>query len=302
MGGLYGFDRLAIGRDASIGIYGRSFTSTVVALGVLCGTVSSPDLRRVIGCDMVELRFKVGVIVPPRYFDTAAEELQTLSPRIDVLHTQMRLDQTFDYELDEMAETAGEIEQCAVSLVDAGAEVVLQLGTPFSSVHGWERGSELQQSISDRLGVPFEMMGLSVPAGVHALRATRVAVACVYYPTGYTAHYSAFLTGAGLEVVGARSFVDQGLSDDVDTVWAQSFEGFEPALVMDSIIEVGERFPEAEAIVVPGIPGKILSLIPAAETAIGTPIVSYYALWWKCLTHLQHPPGGPSGNLFALLN
>ena len=89
---------------------------------------------------------RVGVIVPPKYFDTSAQELQTLSPRIDVLHTQMRLGRAFDYTLEEMADTAGEIEHCAVSLAGAGAEVVLQLGAPFSTVHGWERGSESSTS------------------------------------------------------------------------------------------------------------------------------------------------------------
>lgn len=250
---------------------------------------------------MIELPSRVGVIVPPKYFDTSTTELQTLSPDINVLHTQMRLDRAFDYQLEEMAETAVEIERCAVSLTDAGAEVVLQLGTPFSSVHGWEPGSKLQQAITDRVGVPFEMMGLSVPAAVHALEATRVAVACVYYPTDYIVRYSAFLEGAGLEVVGAQNFVDQGFFPDMDTVWTQSFEGFEPALVIDSIIEVGQRYPEAEAIVVPGIPGKILSHIHAAEKAIGKPIVSYHALWWKCLLHLRHRPALPAGKLLALL-
>ena len=51
--------------------------------------------------------------------------------------------------------------------------VVLQLGTSFSTAHGWRGGSELQQRITDRIGV----MGLSVPAGVLAMGARRVVLA-----------------------------------------------------------------------------------------------------------------------------
>ena len=146
------------------------------------------------------------------------------------------------------------------------------------------------------------MMGLAVPSGVHALGATRVAVAGVYYPTDYGVRYSAFLTGAGLEVVGAQNLVDQGRFPDPATVWAQSFDGIEPTMIVDSIIEVGERFPEAEAVVVAGVPGRIVSHISAAETALGKPIVSYHALWWKCLQHLGLGPATPGGKLLDLLS
>ncbi len=243
---------------------------------------------------------RVGIVIPPRYFDTSTQELQALSPGIEVLHTQMRFDRSFGYTLDEMPATAGEIEQCAIALADAGADVVVQVGMPFSWMHGWHRATQIQQSISDRIGAPFEMMGLAPTTGVMALGTTRVAVASAYYPLEWTERYCAFLIEAGLDIVGTQDFFGQGLVADREAAWAQSFIGFEPGLVIDSVVKVGESFPEAEAIIVPGKPGTFIHLLADAEAAIDRPIVSYHALWWQCLSHLGLTPARPSGRLLAL--
>lgn len=240
---------------------------------------------------------KVGVVVPPNYFDTTAKELQRLAPDIDVLHTQIRVDESFGFSLDEIALTAGEISDCAQSLAAAGADVVLQLGTPFSTVHGWERGNELQAEITNRIGVPFEMMGLSVPAGVLATGARSAALGTTYYDPEWVARYTRFATEAGIEVVGSQSFTDQGRFATHDEAWRASFQGFEPDFVIASILEVAEAHPAAEAILVPGMPGRILEHVPAAEDEIGRPIVSYYAIWWRCLGHLGRRPVVPAGRL-----
>lgn len=99
-------------------------------------------------------RRRVGIIVPPRYFDTTSRELTDLEPEIDVLHTQMRVDDSFGFELAEIAACDEEIEACAKSLAAAGAEVVLQLGTPFSTVHGWEQANGLQARSKTRPACP----------------------------------------------------------------------------------------------------------------------------------------------------
>ena len=125
--------------------------------------------------DPVLVRRRVGVIVVPRFFDTTSAELTKLAPQVDVLHTQLRLGPDFGFTLPEIVAAAEEVEACAVSLAEAGAEVVVQLGTPFSTAHGWHARRELQDNIEQRIGVPFEMMGLSVPAGLHALGTRRVA-------------------------------------------------------------------------------------------------------------------------------
>ncbi len=80
----------------------------------------------------------------------------------------------------EIIAVANEIRACAVSLAAAGGEVVVQLGTPFSAAHGWRSGQALQAFIKESAGVPFEMMGLSVPNGVLALGHQRVAMATTY--------------------------------------------------------------------------------------------------------------------------
>ncbi|MEM7094153.1 MAG: hypothetical protein AAF567_14205 [Actinomycetota bacterium] len=244
-------------------------------------------------------RRRVGIVVVPRYFDTTPKELVELRPEIDMLHTQIRVDGDFGYGLDEIAACADEIEACAVSLADAGADVILQLGTPFSTVHGWTGGEQLRQRIEDRCGRPFEMMGLSVPAGVHAVGGSSVALATTYYGDEWVARYRAFAEEAGLRVVGAQSFTDQGHFADADTAFAAAFELFPDALIEASLVEVAEAHPDAEVIMVPGIPGRFVHLVPDLERRIGKPIVGYFAIWWRCLQRLGIAPDPARGQLFA---
>ena len=244
---------------------------------------------------------KVGVVVVPRYFDTTAVELQDLSPGIDVLHTQIRVADDFGFTMDEIIGTADEISDCAASLAAAGAEVVLQLGTPFSTAHGWRRGNELQQRITDRIGVPFEMMGLSVPAGVLAMGARRVVLATTYYDAAWVERYTAYATEAGLEVVGSQGYVAQGHYASDEEAWEASFSGLDPEVSAASIVEAGRAFPDVDAVLAPGMPGRVLEYVPAAEAELGVPIVSYFSIWYRCLEHLGRRTVRPAGRLLDSL-
>ncbi len=246
-----------------------------------------------------EQRRRVGVIVVPRYFDTTSRELLDIAPNVDVLHTQMRLDGDFEFTMPEIIAAADEIRACARSLAEAGAEVVVQLGTPFSTAHGWDAGRALQDSIEADAGVPFEMMGLSVPSGVLALGHRRVALATTYYGPEWADRYRNFAQEAGLEVVGAQSFVDQGRFETHEASWAASFETFEPSFVCSSIEETARRSPSAEAILVPGLPGRLLGEVAELEAAIDRPVVSYFAIWWRCLLRLGERPLDGSGQLLT---
>ncbi len=248
---------------------------------------------------MMSDRRRVGVIVPPRYFDTSARELTALAPQVDVLHTQMRLGDDFDYSLDQIVRTGGEVEACARSLAEAGAEVVVQLGTPFSTAHGWRAGVDLESRIADATGTPLVMMGLSVPAGVHHLGGRQVAMATTYYGPAWIERYTAFATEAGLEVLGQASFVDQGHYPDHDASWSASFGVLDPDLVAESLTAAAADHPRADALLVPGMPGPILPMVPEIEAAIGRPVVSYFAAWWRCLRHLGIEVGDSAGRLLA---
>jgi len=258
-------------------------------------------LPRSASCSVDSRNARVGVVVVPNYFDTTAKELQRLAPDIDVLHTQIRVDPSFGFSLEEIALTVDEISECAQSLAAAGADVVLQLGTPFSTVHGWDRGNKIQAEITDRIGVPFEMMGLSVPAGVLATGARSAALATTYYGQEWVDRYTRFATEAGIDVVGSQSFTDQGRFASEDDAWQASFGGFDPGFVTASILELAETHPTADAILVPGMPGRILEQVVAAEQKIDRPIVSYFAIWWRCLRHLGKQPTLPAGRLLDSL-
>lgn len=245
-------------------------------------------------------RRKVGIIVAPRYFDTTYLELLEIAPDIEVMQTQIRVESDFAFDLDQIVATAPEVEACARSLAEAGVDIVLQLGTPFSTAHGWHAGSALATRIESEIGVPFEMMGLSVPIAATALSATRVALATSYYSPQWVERYTRFLADAGLQVVGGESFVDQGLFPTHDDAFEASFAGFEADVIIRSIEQVAQRHPDAECIVVPGLPCRFLHAVAALEGNIEKPVVSYYAIWWRCLTRLGLGANNRLGRLFSL--
>ena len=241
------------------------------------------------------------MIVVPNYFDTTSKELTAIAPSVDVLHTQLRVGSDFGFTLDEIVGTGPEVSDCAAALAEAGAEVVIQLGTPFSTAHGWEGGNVLRAQIEERIGVPFEMMGISVPSAANALGVTRAALASTYYSPEWVHRYSTFLREAGIETVHEESFVDQGLFPTHDASWAASFQGFEPDQLVATIRETAANAPGIDGIVVPGLPCRFLDRVEALEQEIGLPVVSYYAIWWKCLTRLGLRSQEGNGALLAHL-
>jgi maleate cis-trans isomerase len=245
-------------------------------------------------------RRRVGVIVVPKYFDTTSKELTTLAPSVDVLHTQLRLHSDFGFTLDEIVRTGPEVSDCAAALAEAGAEVVVQLGTPFSTAHGWDAGNMLRSEIEQRIGVPFEMMGLSVPAGALALGMKRLALATTYYGPEWVARYIAFLDEAGLETIHEESFVDQGVFSTHEAAWAESFDGFHPHQVVETIRQVAARAGDVDGIVLPGLPCRFLDRIQSRDEELGLRVVSYYAIWWKCLERLGLRGDHGNGALVAL--
>lgn len=243
-------------------------------------------------------RRRVGIIVPPNYFDTTATELTMLDPSIDVMHTQLRLP-GFSYGLDEIAEAASEVEACAVSLAATGADIVLQLGTPFSTVHGWDGAQALRARIEDSAGIPFEMMGLAVVQAVHAVGASTVAMGTGYYDEAWVGRYSAFVEDSGLRITSAQGFADQGHFESQQAAWDASFVGFEDEMLSASFGQVATDDPNADAVLVPGMPGRILPLIPGIEAVADRPVISYFAIWWMCRERLGLPALTGHGQLLA---
>ena len=99
-----------------------------------------------------------------------------------------------------------------------------------------------------------------------------------------------------VNVFGASGFVDQGRRPSYEAAWEAAFDP-EAELAIESIIEAGKAHPEAEAVLAPGMPGRILDLVPAAEAELGGPIVSYFSVWRNCLQHLGRRPERPAGQL-----
>lgn len=143
------------------------------------------------------------------------------------------------------------------------------------------------------------MMGLSVVQAIHAIGAQSVALATGYYDQTWVRRYAEFVTESGLHITSDQSFTDQGHFTTADDAFAASFDGFSDDMVSASIRQLAEDDPAADAILVPGMPGPILPLVPTLENTIGRPVISYFAIWWKARARLGLGPLHDHGRLLA---
>ena len=232
---------------------------------------------------------RIGLIIPPAWFDFTAAELRTLLPQgSEVMTAQMRFSTGFGYELNEVRDAASEVAASAKALAETGADLILQIGTPFSTIHGWEGGQALERNIEEDIGTPFEMMGVSVVRRLKQLGLRSVGVNTVYYDTAWTAHYTNFLGDAGVEVRYAGNFSDQGVGASIGAI-AACHEHVDDAFLIQSVETVCALANEPDGIVIAGIANQQLNLAPVMELAVNRPVLGYYAAFARCLERLDIP-------------
>jgi maleate cis-trans isomerase len=193
---------------------------------------------------------------------------------------------------------------------NAGVDVVGQVGTNWS--HAGGRTPEDIRAFCDRMAdtyqTPLHMAGMCLVEGLRQLNAERIAVNAVYFWPDWRDGTVRFLRDAGFDIVWSGNFIDQGLygtQEEVnDCTWI-----FPGDLAGRSMLHVAEQAPQADAIVVTGMPNwrsadglpqRTVSRAQALEAAVGKPIVSSdFALYWNIFRTLGVAPVGQLPRLLS---
>lgn len=239
--------------------------------------------------------YKVGMISPPAWFNFFGDELSRLTPsQLSVMNTQMRFADGFGYTLAEMYDAVDEVEACACALAESDVDFIMQIGTPFSTIHGWERARQLETDIENKVGVPIEMMGLSLVRVFHKLGLKTAAVSTVYYEADWTSAYRDFLVSSGIEILYAGNFVEQAIVPKVSVMDSCHHE-FPIQVLERSVERVCEFAPSADAVIISGIPCPLLDSIETLHGIAGRPVISYLAVYTRVLARLGISIAFPDG-------
>ena len=244
----------------------------------------------------------IGMISPPKWFCYCDDELESLClGDLRVMNTQLRLARDFRYDLVEIEAAQEELRSAARSLADSQVEMVAQIGTPFATVHGWQGAHDLEKRIADDIGMPFEMMGLSLPRIAKGLGIETATVCTVYYTREWTESYKTFLADSGLRALYAGSFSDLGILEQgtmLDSCLGH--DSFPNQMMIDTVVRCCERAPEAEAVLLSGLPCPQLSILSELEAAVGRPVISYPAIYVRVLKQLGLSGDMSFGRMFSL--
>ena len=256
--------------------------------------------------------YQVGFVAPPADFESSPTDFMRIAPpSIGVIQHQLHVPQ-YRRSLAERASNFHLIEHAAECLCAAGAEVIGQAGTNW--VHCRGTGvTEIRAHcdyLEGKYGSPYFFDGLSIVDALLELGVERVAVNGGYARQDWKAGYRAFLESAGLDVVYHGTFVDQGLyksQEEVEALWWV----FPMEVALESMRRVAEAAPQAEAVVLTGIPNfqtdtgitrRAVALAAEIESEIGKPIVATdFALFWSLFRHLNAAPAEGHGHLLDRL-
>lgn len=250
---------------------------------------------------------KVGFISPPTFFDTTPTEFLRVAPdNIEVTQVQMRLDgiggpTMAEFDLRSIEAAAPEMTRCAMDLANAGADLIIQFGTPFSLIHG-EHARDVQQEISRACRTPVIMAGVAMLDALDVFDVRRVAVASGYFDDAWTAIFRLKLMQNDLQVPYMENWVRQGVmgSQAESDIVAWDFKT-EPARA--GVLKAGLNAQDAPALFALGGGVRMLDLADELERETGKIVIGAdIALYWKALQHLRMKPRTDGfGRLLGLL-
>ena len=248
-------------------------------------------------------RGKVGFISPPS-LDITPMEFVRVAPRgFAVIQTLTHVP-NFKVQAEYIAQAVAQIETCAMTLKDAGVDLVAQVGTPFSFVSegGLSAARDLHARIEEATGLPLSMQGLAVVDALKTRGHVSVAVACTYYSDDLAQRYTRFLEEAGVRVLAMDNWVSQGIYGTQHEV--EIARGWHPwSYTYGAARNVAARAPTADCIVVSGGGVRTMDLLGPLEQDLRLPVISSDAAqFWEILVRLgvREPITG-RGSLLASL-
>ena len=257
--------------------------------------------------------YQVGFTAPPHDFDAAPSDFLRMAPETVGVHGRMLHLPGYSHELRQRADNFHLLEDFVECMANNGADVCGQVGTNWVHCNGAtpEEIGEFVDRVSDTYETPLHMAGYCLVEALRELGAERIALNSVYYWPDWRDGIARFLTQAGFDLLYYGNFVDLGLYETQEQVNRQVWI-FPGDVARRSMLRVAELAPEADAIVVNGMPNfrradglpqRMSSLEIELEAAIGKPIVSSdSALYWRIFKTLNLAPTGHHGRLLSTLD
>ncbi|MDX1576617.1 MAG: hypothetical protein R3285_10515, partial [Kiloniellales bacterium] len=198
---------------------------------------------------------QVGFTAPPHDFDAAPTDFLRIAPESVGVHGRMLHVPVYAHELAQRVDNFHLLEEVVHCMANNGADVVGQVGTNW--VHcGGTTPDDIDafcRRVSETYETPFHMAGLCLVEGLRALDVEKIALNSVYYWPDWRDGIARFLKQAGFDLLYYGNFVDLGLYDTQESVNEQVWI-FPGEMAERSMLRVAELAPEAEAIVVNGMP------------------------------------------------
>ena len=255
---------------------------------------------------------QVGFTAPPHDFDAAPTDFLRMSPETVGVHGRMLHVPKYEHKLSQREDNFHLLEEFVHCMANNGADVVGQVGTNWVHATGTTPSDikKYTERISHTYETSFHMAGYCLVEGLQALGIEKIALNSVYYWPDWRDGISRFLQQAGFDLLYAGNFHDQGwykTQKEVNNLnWI-----FPGDLFKKSMLYVAEQAPDAEAIIINGMPNfrnakglpvRPVNLIKDMEADIGLPIIaSDNALYWRIFKTLELKPMGEYGRLFETL-
>lgn len=255
---------------------------------------------------------QVGFTGPPMDFDAAPSDFLRIAPDSVGVHGRLLHAPGYAHELGQRVDNFHLLEEVVHCMANAGAHVVGQVGTNW--VHAGGRDVDDIRSfvaeMTERYETPLHMAGLTLVDACLAQGYERVALNAVYYWPDWRDGVVRFLRSAGLDVVWAGNFVDQGWYETQEQVNERSWI-FPGDLALESTRSTLERAPGVDAVLVngmsnyrysDGLPRRFVSLAADIEDELGVPVLaSDLTLYWAIFRTLGIAPEGRHGSLLSSL-
>ena len=255
---------------------------------------------------------QVGFTSPPHDFDAAPSDFLRMVPDSVGVHGRLLHVPDYDHQLGQRVDNFHLLEEVVAAMANAGADCVGQVGSNW--VHAGGRTPddirEFTSRVSEQYETPFHMAGMCVVEGLQALGAEKIALNAVYYWPDWRDGIARWLKQAGFDLVYSGNFVDQGFYATQAEVNERTWI-FPGDLAEASMTRVAEAAPEADAIVVIGMPNfrrpdgvaeRAVHRAADLEAKLGLPLVSSdFALYWRILRTIGVAPLGRHGKLMSML-
>lgn len=257
--------------------------------------------------------YQVGFTCPPFDWDAGPTDFQRIAPETVGVHGWMLHAPDYAHGLNQRKANFAMLNDFVHCMARNGADVAAQVGSNWvhASGLGVQGIADHCAALSDKHGVPFHMAGYAMVEALRNQGIERVALNAVYHWPDWWQGTVGFLREAGIDVVWAGNFVDQGWFPDQETCNEKRWI-FDGDLAAKSFDYVAEQAPDVDAYLANGMcnfrtgpngqPQRMLHVTPMLEARLGKPVIAHdVALYWRIFKTLGIRPEPGHGQLLDSL-